>query len=53
MIRHIPKVLYHWRAHKKSTALSENNKPYAHLAALKEAGIMTSIANAEIINEIR
>ena len=35
MIRHIPKVLYHWRAHKKSTALSENNKPYAHLAALK------------------
>lgn len=29
--------------------------PYyeAHLAALKEAGIMTSIANAEIVNEIR
>ncbi|MEI7824502.1 MAG: glycosyltransferase [Chlorobiaceae bacterium] len=35
MIRHIPKVLYHWRVHKKSNALSGDNKPYAHLAALK------------------
>ena len=35
LIRHIPKVLYHWRAHKGSTALSDKKKPYAHLAALK------------------
>jgi O-antigen biosynthesis protein len=35
LIRHIPKVLYHWRIHNKSTALSAETKPYAHLAALK------------------
>ena len=34
-IRHIPKVLYHWRIHKESTALSGDIKPYAHVAALK------------------
>ena len=33
-IRHIPKVLYHWRIHNESTALSGDIKPYAHLAAL-------------------
>jgi glycosyltransferase involved in cell wall biosynthesis len=35
MIRHIPRVLYHWREHKKSTSLSPGIKPYAHIAALK------------------
>jgi hypothetical protein len=29
-IRHIPKILYHWRAIKGSVALSGDEKPYAH-----------------------
>lgn len=28
-IIHIPKVLYHWRAHRNSTAQSSDSKPYA------------------------
>ena len=28
-IVHIPKVLYHWRAHKNSTASNSDSKPYA------------------------
>ena len=28
-IIHIPKVLYHWRAHKNSTASNSDSKPYA------------------------
>jgi O-antigen biosynthesis protein len=38
-IRHVPRVLYHWRVHMESTAQSMNAKPYAALAgerALKE-----------------
>lgn len=31
-IRHIPKVLYHWRVHAESTASSTDAKPYAQLA---------------------
>ncbi|MBN8757972.1 MAG: glycosyl transferase family 2 [Variovorax sp. 67-131] len=31
-IRHIPRVLYHWRVHAESTAKSMNAKPYAALA---------------------
>jgi glycosyltransferase involved in cell wall biosynthesis len=31
-IRHIPRVLYHWRVHVDSTARSMNAKPYAALA---------------------
>lgn len=31
-VRHIPRVLYHWRAHATSTALSHGNKNYATLA---------------------
>lgn len=31
-IRHIPKVLYHWRVHADSTASSKDAKPYAQLA---------------------
>lgn len=34
-IVHIPRVLYHWRMHKKSTALRIDDKPYALLAAQK------------------
>lgn len=31
-IRHIPKVLYHWRVHAESTANTKDAKPYAQLA---------------------
>ncbi|WP_418116208.1 glycosyltransferase family 2 protein [Variovorax sp. NFACC27] len=31
-IRHIPRVLYHWRVHVESTAKSMNAKPYAAIA---------------------
>lgn len=31
-IRHIPKVLYHWRVHADSTANTKDAKPYAQLA---------------------
>lgn len=31
-IQHIPRVLYHWRMHAASTALSGNAKPYAVVA---------------------
>jgi glycosyltransferase involved in cell wall biosynthesis len=34
-IRHIPHVLYHWRAIRGSTALSADQKSYAELAARK------------------
>lgn len=34
-VRHIPRVLYHWRLHAGSTALSEDEKPYAFVAQRK------------------
>jgi O-antigen biosynthesis protein len=34
-IRHIPRILYHWRAHTASTALSHANKDYASLAGYR------------------
>lgn len=34
-IAHIPKVLYHWRAVVGSTALSQSEKPYAFVAAMR------------------
>lgn len=34
-IVHIPRVLYHWREHEKSTAKSRETKPYAHKAAIQ------------------
>ncbi len=35
VIRHIPKILYHWRMHNNSTAQSANAKGYAHDAGRK------------------
>lgn len=32
---HVPKVLYHWRVHGESTALSQSAKPYAQLSAVR------------------
>jgi len=34
-IVHIPRVLYHWRAHAGSTAMATDEKPYAVLAGVK------------------
>lgn len=34
-IFHIPKILYHWRAHEHSTAQSGESKPYAAIAGEK------------------
>jgi glycosyltransferase involved in cell wall biosynthesis len=33
-VRHIPRVLYHWRAHAASTAVAHGNKSYASTAGL-------------------
>jgi O-antigen biosynthesis protein len=35
VIRHIPRVLYHWRQHPESTALDAAAKPYTQAAGLK------------------
>lgn len=32
-VRHVPEILYHWRAIRGSVALSADEKPYAHEAA--------------------
>ncbi len=52
-IRHIPRVLYHWRVHEKSTAKDPDAKPYAMIAgerALNEHFKRTSqAASAELI----
>lgn len=34
-IKHIPKILYHWREHPNSTASNSSSKPYAHVAGQK------------------
>ena len=34
-IRHIPKLLYHWRSHEGSTAGNPDDKPYAVIAGEK------------------
>jgi glycosyltransferase involved in cell wall biosynthesis len=50
-IRHIPRVLYHWRVHAESTARSMTAKPYAAIAgerALNEHFVRTAVrATAE------
>jgi len=51
VIRHIPRVLYHWRQHADSTALDASAKPYtqaAGLRALSEA-ILRQDAHATVI----
>lgn len=52
IIRHIPRILYHWRKHGGSTAASSSAKPYAQIAgrravheALKEHGIEATVEN--------
>ncbi|MEK7778542.1 MAG: glycosyltransferase [Pseudomonadota bacterium] len=52
-IHHIPRILYHWRVHASSTALSADTKPYAMIAgerALNEHFQRQNIAaTAELI----
>lgn len=48
-IVHVPRVLYHWRVHKNSTALAGDSKPYALIAgqrALNEHFARTGVAAA-------
>lgn len=35
VVEHVPRVLYHWRAHSGSTAANAHSKPYAHHAGRK------------------
>ncbi len=44
-IKHIPHILYHWRSYPGSTALSTNEKSYAHLAGLKSLKDFWNIKN--------
>lgn len=34
-VKHLPKVLYHWRQHQQSVSLAHNAKEYAYVAGLK------------------
>lgn len=53
-VRHLPKILYYWRAIPGSTALAASSKPYAHDAArksiansLKRRGIKAKVSAAD------
>ena len=48
-IVHIPKVLYHWRAHMGSVALNGESKPFA-MAAGKKA-VQESISNCGVVED--
>ncbi|MCR4655837.1 MAG: glycosyltransferase [Lachnospiraceae bacterium] len=59
-IRHIPKILYHWRAHEVSTALSPDNKLYAYEAGkraiedhLKRCGLKARVLYTEHLGFFR
>lgn len=54
-IKHIPKVLYHWRAHKDSTAENPESKNYAFTAGMRalqahydRLGIPAKVSETEI-----
>ena len=51
-IRHIPYVLYHWRAIPGSTALATSEKSYAEVAAQKALSDYFRIAHAKVKVEI-
>ena len=53
-VRHIPRVLYHWRKHRTSTAASASAKPFAQAAgrralvdALRRRGIDASVEDGK------
>lgn len=52
-IHHVPKILYHWRISKNSTAGNSDSKPYATLAGIKavqehldRCGIKATVVNS-------
>jgi GT2 family glycosyltransferase len=49
-IRHIPRILYHWRMSEKSAALSFNAKPHARAAAIK--AVEEHLARRKIAAEV-
>ena len=49
-IRHIPRLLYHWRMSEKSAALSFNAKPHARAAAIK--AVSEHLARQRIAAEV-
>jgi GT2 family glycosyltransferase len=49
-IRHIPRILYHWRMSEKSAALNFNAKPHARAAAIK--AIEEHLARRQIAAEV-
>lgn len=50
-IHHIPKVLYHWRTHKNSTARNIEAKPYAYKAATKAVEAHLQRMNVDAVVE--
>ena len=42
-IHHIPKILYHWRAHKDSTAENPESKEYAFIAGGRAVQLITPV----------
>ncbi|HEY4088563.1 MAG TPA: glycosyltransferase [Bryobacteraceae bacterium] len=59
-IAHIPCVLYHWRQHAGSTALSADAKPYSHLAGrkaledtLSRRGLTASVGDGPVAHTYR
>lgn len=49
-VRHIPLVLYHWRAHRDSTASSDLAKPYARAASRR--ALVDHLARSELVGEV-
>ena len=49
-IRHIPRILYHWRMSEKSAALNFNAKPHARAAAIK--ALEEHLARRQIAAEV-
>ncbi len=54
-VKHVPRVLYHWRSHQASTAASAGAKPHAHAAgkraleqALRAHGIEAAVQDGPI-----
>jgi GT2 family glycosyltransferase len=57
LVRHVPRILYHWRMHPGSTALHSSAKPYAHTAgrlalgdAIRRRGWKAVVEDGEVPN---
>jgi GT2 family glycosyltransferase len=48
-IRHIPRVLYHWRQHPESTALNTGAKPYTQAAGLRALSEAVAARDAQAV----